>query len=85
MSLKFSEKSTAREAQIQRVLDMLREGPRNTYEFRSRGISHPAQRILDLQARGWSITSSRITTVDSDGFTHVNVALYSLSAGPGGR
>lgn len=84
MQREFSPKSTAREAQISRALEMLQHGPRNTYEFRQRGISHPAARIIDLRRRGYVIESARITTVDGDSFTHVNVALYSLQREPQG-
>lgn len=78
----YSDRSTATEAQIQRLLEMLRTAPRNTHELRRNGISHPAGRILDLSKRGFLITTSRVTTVDSDGFRHVGVALYSLDGEP---
>lgn len=55
--------------------------PRHTYELRKLGISHPAARILELIEQGQPITSSRVTTVDGDGFLHRGVALYSLSDG----
>lgn len=55
--------------------------PRHTYELRKLGISHPAARILELIEQGQPITSSRVTTVDGDGFLHRGVALYSLADG----
>lgn len=65
-----------------RTRDLLRVRARHTYELRRHGISHPAARVLDLIKRGYVIASNRITTVDGDGFRHVNVALYSLTGEP---
>ena len=79
---KYSARSTATEAQIERLLSMLRLRPRHTHELRKSGISHPAGRVKDLEYRGYVVGSDRITTIDSDGFTHIGVALYSLIAEP---
>lgn len=81
---KYSARSTATEAQIQRLLDMLRTNRRNTHELRKVGISHPAGRIQDLKKRGFAIDKSTISTVDSDGYVHVGVALYELIGEPDG-
>lgn len=78
----YSNRSTATEAQIQRLLALLRQGPRHTHELRCMGISHPAGRVLDLLKRGYHVASDRVTTVDGDGFTHVGVARYSLISEP---
>ena len=80
--LKFSAKPTATEAQMQRLVKLLKHRPHHTYELRSKGISHPAGRVKNLIQRGYLIVSDRITTTDSDGFTHVNVALYTLIGEP---
>ena len=80
---KYSARSTATEAQIERLLLMLRSRPRHTHELRKNGISHPAGRVKDLEYRGYVIGSDRITTIDSDGYSHVGVALYSLISEPG--
>ena len=80
--IKFSAKSTATEAQIQRLLKLLKNRPHHTYDLRSKGISHPAGRVKNLIQRGYVISTTRITTTDSDGYTHVNVALYSLVSEP---
>ena len=79
---KFNAASTATEAQILKTASMLRTAPRNPYELRRHGISHPAGRVQDLLQRGFLIASDRITTVDGDGYTHANVALYSFIAEP---
>ena len=78
----FSSKSTATEAQIERLIALLRHAPRHTHELRCMGISHPAGRVLDLVKRGYHVASDRVTTVDGDGFTHVGVARYSLISEP---
>lgn len=79
----FNARSTATKAQIDRLAECLRRSAHHTHELRQRGISHPAGRIQDLLNAGYVIDSSRINTVDSDGFTHVGVALYSLVSEPG--
>jgi hypothetical protein len=79
---KYSERSSATEAQIERLIDLLRTGRRHTHELRKHGISHPAGRVQDLEKRGFVIASSRTTTVDTDGFTHRGVALYELRREP---
>lgn len=79
---KYSPRSTATAAQIERLVEMLRICSRHTHELRKAGISHPAGRIKDLINDGFVISSDRINTIDSDGFTHVGVALYSLVSEP---
>lgn len=79
---KYSRRSTSTEAQIERLTEMLRIRNRHTHELRKVGISHPAGRINDLKKRGFVIDKQLINTVDSDGFTHINVALYSLISEP---
>ncbi len=81
-SRKFSGKSSQTEAQITRLIEMLRRRPHHTYELRACGISHPAGRVLDMERRGFRIGSSRITTVDSAGYAHIGVAYYDLIAEP---
>ncbi len=80
-SAKFTSRSTKTEVQLQKLISFLTQRPHHTYELRMAGISHPAGRILDLEKRGFEFDSQRITTVDSDGFTHSNVALYTLKQG----
>lgn len=81
---KFSKKSTAIEAQYERLLDMLNLRDHNTMEFRRAGIMMPAARIKELNDRyGYSIaTVDRVTLVDEWGFSHSGVAIYSLSGVP---
>lgn len=79
---KYSLRSTATEAQQQRVVDLTRGQGRDTYQLRSHGISHPAGRVRELQKRGYLFDVARITTTDADSFTHRGVALYTLIREP---
>jgi len=79
---KFRARSTATEAQIQRLLGLMATRPHHTHELRMFGISHPAGRICDLEKRGFEFESNRITTIDSDGYVHRGVALYTLVGVP---
>jgi hypothetical protein len=81
---KFSSRSTSTEAQIQRLLGLIKTRPHHTHELRKFGISHPAGRIQDLERRGYVFDASRITTIDSDGYAHHGVALYTLLDVPKG-
>lgn len=69
-------------AQRATVLAMLRNAPRDTYRLRAAGISHPAARVRELIARGYSIESARVTAYDSDGYEHQRVAYYVLKSEP---
>lgn len=80
---KFSSRSTATDVQLKKMIAFTTARPHHTHELRQFGISHPAGRILDLQKRGYVFDTDRITTVDSDGFTHRGVALYTLVSAPG--
>lgn len=82
---KFSAKSTATEAQLDRLKHKLRARPHHTIELRHCGIHHPAGRIQDLEARGFVIDVARVTAVDAEGFTHAGIALYSLVTEPDGE
>jgi hypothetical protein len=75
----FSPKSTATEAQRDRILAALRRRPQTTSDLRQIGIFQAATRIKELRDRfGYRIDTMRVTLVDPDGFTHVGAALYSL-------
>ncbi len=78
----YSAKSTATEAQIQKLIGFTVARPHHTHELRQLGISHPAGRIHDLISRGYVFDTHRVTTVDGDGFTHRGVALYTLLSAP---
>lgn len=79
---KHSNKSTATKAQLVRLVALISIRPRHTHELRQLGISHPAGRIDDLEKQGFSFETARITTIDSDGYPHRGVALYTLISSP---
>lgn len=81
----FSAKSTATEAQLERLSNKLSSRPHHTIELRHCGIHHPAGRVQDLEARGFVIGVSRITVVDTEGFSHSGIALYELIRAPDGE
>jgi len=78
----FSSRSSVKEAQIQRLLEHLARRPHHTHELRKIGISHPAGRVHDLEKRGYGFEVASVTTVDSDGYPHRGVALYTLTGVP---
>lgn len=80
----LSSRSTATEVQIDKLIATLKRRPCHTHELRMMGISHPAGRVHDLVKRGYTIQTARVSTVDSDSFQHVGVALYTLVAEPEG-
>lgn len=78
-SAKHSARSTATEAQRDRILEALRRRPQTTSDLRQIGIFQAATRIKELRDQfGYRIDTARVTLVDPDGFTHVGAAHYSL-------
>lgn len=62
------------------ALGLLKTSPQTTYSLRAKGISHSGARIMELRKLGYPIVTTPVTTVDSDGYSHARVALYSLEA-----
>lgn len=83
----FTNKSTASEAQRQRILEALRTGPKTSYELRRLGVYQQSTRIFELRRRGYDIQTERVTLYDRDGFMHRGCARYHLRSAPnhGGR
>ena len=82
-TLKFSDKSTATEAQRQRVVEALRRRPHTSYDLRRLGIYQAPARIKELRDRmGYVITTDLVTLVDRDGYHHARCALYTLVSEP---
>lgn len=75
---KFGAKSTAGEAQRQRILEALRIKPRTSYDLRRIGCYQCPTRIKELRAKGWNISTARVTLIDAEGYLHPRCALYSL-------
>lgn len=81
-----SRNATATEAQRDRLLRALRRRPHTTEELRAAGIFQVPARVKELRDRfGYSITTSRITLVDREGFSHPRAALYTLDEQEGRR
>jgi len=77
------DRSTATEAQRQRVIQALRTRPHTSYDLRRLGIYQAPARVKELRDRlGYGITTDLITLVDRDGYTHDRCALYTLVREP---
>jgi hypothetical protein len=72
-------------AQRDFILKALRNSSKHTYWFRAQGCSHPAARVMELISAGYQIASDRVSAVDSDGYLHRGVAMYTLVAEPDAR
>lgn len=82
----FSAKSTATEAQRERIVQALRRRPQTSYDLRRLGCYQAPARVKELRDRfGYLIETARITLVDRDGYTHPNAALYTLIDEPNGE
>lgn len=77
-----STKSTATEAQRQRILVALSAGPKTSYDLRRMGCYQAPARIFELRNRGYSIRMERVTLYDRDGFAHKGAARYHLESEP---
>jgi hypothetical protein len=78
---KFSAKSTAIEAQHERILQALSRRPHTSHDLRCIGIYQAPARIKELRdVFGYEIQTSLVPLVDRDGYSHPRCALYSLKA-----
>ena len=75
---KSNPKSTASEAQRERIVSALQKGPKTSYDLRRIGCYQSAARVLELRRRGYDIRTTLVTIYDRDGYRHDGVALYSL-------
>lgn len=71
-------KSTATEAQRDRILEALRNGPKTSYDLRRMGCYQAPARVFELRNQGHVIHTAFVPVVDADGYRHAGVALYSL-------
>ena len=79
---KYSRKSTATEAQYERV-DRAFDHPGkllSTLDFRKMGVLHPAGRVKEMNEKlGYYIPTADLRTViDDEGFAHPRIAFYEL-------
>lgn len=70
---------TDSEAQRARLVELLKIGPQTTYSLRKHGIAQCATRVFEWRKAEYQITTFPVTAVDSDGYSHVRVALYTLT------
>ncbi len=77
---KFGLKSTATEAQYERIDRMLSTGEKNTFQFRKAGIMSPATRIKEMNDKlGYYIPRiDQRDIYDDEGYCHPRVAVYEL-------
>lgn len=83
-SAKYSDRSTATEAQRERILQALRRRPQTTCDLRKMGIFQAPARVMELRLRGYLIETTRIALVDQDGYLHKGAARYALISEPKG-
>jgi len=77
--LQFSAKSTATEAQRDRILQALRRRPQTSYDLRRLGCYQAPARIKELRDKfGFRIETQRVTLIDRDGYAHARAARYTL-------
>lgn len=83
---KFSAKSTATEAQYERIVTMTRTGEKSTIDLRRAGVMMPAARIKELnERRGYNIVRVALRDLwDEWGYRHPRVAIYALKSEPKG-
>jgi hypothetical protein len=88
-SRKFSKKSTATEAQYERVDRLFDHVGKQitTFEFRKNGVLHPSGRIKEMnELLGYHIATVDLRTVyDDEGFAHQRIAVYELIERPKGK
>ena len=79
-------KSTATDAQRERIIEALRLRPHTSYDLRRLGIYQAPARVKELRDRfGYGITTDPVVIVDRDGYRHARVALYTLISEPEGQ
>jgi Helix-turn-helix domain len=83
----FNSKSTVRTEQYERVLQMLKDGEKNTIQLRQGGVIAPAARTKEMREKlGLNIRRTRLCSVwDSEGFCHPRIAFYALFKEPKGE
>lgn len=78
------DRSTATQAQRDRILAALKRRPQTTEDLRKLGIFQVPARVKELRDRfGYAIETTRVTVVDRSGYQHPRAALYSLRMAEG--
>ncbi|MFC0168394.1 helix-turn-helix domain-containing protein [Pseudoduganella danionis] len=78
-------KSTSTNAQLAKLMALLRQGPKTTIELRQHVIMMPAARVFELKnKRAQLITTELLPLYDAQGIKHSNCARYHLIETPAG-
>lgn len=76
-------KSSAAEAQRERIVKALTVSPKTSHDLRCIGIYQVSARIKELRQRfGFNIKTELVTLWDTHGYQHDRCALYSLVVTP---
>lgn len=76
----YNPESTSTNNQRLKILQLLEKRPYSTLELRELGICSPASRILELRAKGYTITTST-TNTHNGSYLHKGIAVYTLHKG----
>jgi len=75
----LKDKSTSTEAQLRKLLALLRQGPKTTVDLRQHAIMMPAARIFQLRhEQNYVITTELVALHDPEGVWHKKCARYHL-------
>jgi hypothetical protein len=75
----IKDKSTSTEAQLRKLLALLRQGPKTTVDLRQHAIMMPAARVHQLRhQQNYQIRTERIDLYDPEGVRHAQCARYHL-------
>ncbi|MEJ7804348.1 MAG: helix-turn-helix domain-containing protein [Telluria sp.] len=70
--------STATPVQKAKVMALLRQGAKTTFELREHAVLMPAVRIFELKRDGHTITTELLPLFDAQGIKHSKCARYHL-------
>lgn len=76
------DKRTDTEAQLRRIVDALRAGPKTTDQLRALGIYQTSARIHYLRKQGYVIETALFDGYAADGYSHARMARYTLREEP---
>lgn len=79
ISSDYAGKSTAGDAQRDRIIKALLSGPKTSHDLRCLGCYQAPARVKELRDRfGYVIVTERVSLYDSYGYRHCNAARYRL-------
>jgi len=75
----LKDKSTSTEAQLRKLLALLRQGPKTTVDLRQHAIMMPAARVFQLRhEQNYTINTELVALYDPEGVWHRKCARYHL-------